>query len=81
MEDSSDSHVNSPMSTCCYSTSVPSPRRRLMCREDLTMSDTDVSSTTLSPRDVSRKRQNSFDITNGTTGCTEFGPLTKRIKF
>lgn len=78
MEDTNDLAA-SPMTSCGYS--IPSPRRRLLCREDLPISDTEM----FSSRDLSRKRQNSlnFDINGGggVASCGDIGPLMKRIKF
>lgn len=79
--------------TATMSVSIPSPRRRLICREDLPSpngGETDIFS-----KDLSRKRQFNLDNFGGVVGggggvggvnlgsCTpEFGPpLTKRIKF
>lgn len=69
----------------CGCGSVPSPRRRLLCREDLPSPESDV----FPQRDINRKRQNSFNFEMGLSGIgtglgtcnTEFGPLTKRIRF
>lgn len=89
MEDISDAP------NCCgFSGSVPSPRRRLICREDLPLSESTEQSL-VSTKDLPRKRQNSFGFDGSSVGigggmigggvvngASEFGPpLTKRIKF
>ncbi len=80
MEDEHFMSVPSPVGSCCFSNSVGSPRRRLMCREDVPP-EGDI----FSQRDSSRKRQNNFNFEmggiNSTSSTSEFGPLMKRIKF
>ena len=85
MEDEYVLPVSSPVSSCCFSGSMGSPRRRLMCREDIPPSEGDVL-----PQCRKRQSNFSFDMTginaslgSATVGCgnsSEFGPLIKRIR-
>jgi hypothetical protein len=72
-----DEIVSNP---CCLSVQAPSPRRRMICREDFSMTDQSSEQPVLF-KDCSRKRQNSVDLGSNITSYSEFGPITKRIKF
>lgn len=69
--------LTGPLSACCFNSSTsPSPRRRMVYKEDLAECDV------LPPsgREISRKRPNSFSF-DSASGMTECSPLTKRIRF
>ena len=69
--------LTGPLSACCFNSSTsPSPRRRMVFRED--RAECDVVPT--SGREIGRKRSMNFGFESA-SGVNEFSPLTKRIRF